>query len=345
MTQSPLSASVPDSPAAPAGEWHGTADAPLPDPLRFSDPHSRMPGFPNRMEEQMETQAPYVTLIPGVTGPAINESDNRVHLSYLPEVHGAVAAAVPANRVLGVDVSHWNAKRDVIPIRHMDWAKCKEAGAKFAFIRAGSITALSGELYEDFEFRYNRDTAPQFMPVGYYWYFRPNHDPIAQANYFIDLIEMTCYKLYPWVDIEVDGGLTPHRVADQLQLFVERMGYLLEYPTVYTRGWWWNDNVASRVLWSNLDLAIARYVNLPEPWGNPGDQEKLRPYDWEDWLFWQWSADGNGRGAEFGAQSNSIDLDWYNGNQNDFEDEFGIGLTDAEKLARLWQAHPELWEV
>ena len=282
----------------------------------------------------METQASYNVVIPGttVTGDykivPEHETVGNIHWSFLPEVHGAVAVAdVPANRVLGVDVSHWQAKRDVVPVRHMDWEKCKQAGAQFAYIRAGSITAISGELYEDFEFQYNSEVAPQLLPTGYYWYFRPNHDPMAQANFFINLIVNTNYKLYPWVDVEVDGGLSPDGVANQLQIFVDRMDNYLEAPVIYTRGWWWNDNVASRSRWGNLDLAIARYVNLPEPWGNPGDQDKLRPRDWTEWLFWQWSADRppNGRGAEFGAQSNSIDLDYYNGSQDDFDDEFGDG--------------------
>src|SRR3972149_4988308 len=203
----------------------------------------------------------------------------------------------------------------------------------------GAVT-IAGKLYEDFEFRYNSEVAPQLLPTGYYWYFRPNHNPIAQANFFIDLIMSTHYKLPPWVDVEVDGGLSLDGVANQLWIFIDRMIYYLEPPVIYTRGWWWNDNVASRSLWGSLDLAIARYVNLPEPWGNPGDQEKLRPYDWEDWLFWQWSADRppNGRGAEFGAQSNSIDLDYYNGSQDDFDDEFGDGnggMLLEERVAKL----------
>ena len=78
-------------------EWHGTADAPLP------DPHARMPGFPDtrsapvptgeellHLEDNMETQAPYV----------INTTRyplNGTTFSYLPEVHGAVKLSdVPA---------------------------------------------------------------------------------------------------------------------------------------------------------------------------------------------------------------------------------------------------------
>jgi len=267
-------------------------------------------------------------------------------LSYLPEVHGAVALAdVPANRVLGVDVSHWQAKRDVVPVIHMDWAKCKEAGAKFAFIRSGSINANTGICYEDFEFDYNSEVAHEYMPVGYFWYWRPQFSGLLQANYFCDLIETKNWRIPPWADIEAPlSGMSKNQATDRLEEFVEQIGYRIGYPAIYTRGYYWNDNIDYRQLWGSLDLAIARYTALPEPWGNPGDEDKLRPRDWNDWLFWQWSADRppNGRGAEFGAQSNSIDLDYFNGTQDDFDDEFDIGLSLEEKVERLWQAHPEL---
>ena len=310
----------------------------------------------------MEKQAPYIAgtnthtqgyvAIPGVTGPSYTEATRtttgNIHWSFLPEVHGEVAVAeVPANRVLGVDVSRWNAHIDPPPVIHMDWEKCKQAEAQFAFIRAGSISAVSGVCYTDFEFEYNSEVAHQLMPVGYYWYWRPQFSGLLQANYFCDLIEAKDWRISPWADIEAPLlGMSKNQATDRLEEFVEQIGFRLGYPAIYTRGYYWNDNIAYRPLWGSLDLAIARYTALPEPWGNPGDEDKLRPRDWNDWLFWQWSADRppNGRGAEFGAQSNSIDLDYYNGSQKDFDTEFGTGLTLEEKVERLWQAHPELWD-
>ena len=101
----------------------------------------------------MEKQAEYVVVIPGVTGPAYQHPagkqytravqqaiDASIHWSFLPEVHGAVAVAdVPSNRVLGVDVSHWQAKRDVVPVLHMDWEKCKAGGTRFTLISLAGI--------------------------------------------------------------------------------------------------------------------------------------------------------------------------------------------------------------
>jgi len=292
----------------------------------------------------MEKQAEYVVVIPGVTGPTYTRAvqqaiDASVHWSYLPEVHGAVTIAdVPPNRVLGVDVSHWQAKRDVVPVVHMDWEKCKQAGAQFAYIRAGSINLSNGICYEDFEFQYNSEVAPGLMPVGFYWYWRPQYSGIEQADYFCNLIESKDWRIPPWADVEAPlVGMTNQKAADRLQEFVDRVTSRIGYPMIYTRGYYWNDYIASRSLWPLLDLAIARYTSKPEPWGNPGDEDKLRPRDWREWLFWQWSADGNGRGAEFGAQSNSIDLDYYNGNQDDFDDEFGDGggMLLEERVAKL----------
>jgi len=291
----------------------------------------------------METQAEYYVVIPGVTGPTYTTTDN-ISLSFLPIVHGAVAVAdVPANRVLGVDVSHWQAKRDVVPAVHMDWEKCKQAGAQFAYIRAGSVTKISGDLYEDFEFRYNSEAAPGLMPIGYYWYWRPNFSSLLQADFFCGLIEGKDWRLPPVVDVETTGGLSAGAIADRLVNFCEDVwDGLGEWPVIYTRGSFWNPTasgpgVGDHPLWASLDLWVARYANLPEPWGNPGDSPVLRPRHWNDWLFWQFSADGNGRGAEFGAQSRSIDLDYYNGNQDDFDDEFGDGggMLLEERVAKL----------
>ena len=298
----------------------------------------------------MEKQAEYNVIIPGITVTddykivPEHETVGNIHWSFLPEVHGAVAVAdVPANRVLGVDVSHWQAKEDVVPIVHMDWEKCKQAGAQFAFIRAGSITKISGELYEDFEFQYNSEAAPGLMPVGYYWYWRPNFSVTGQANYFCGLIDSKDRRLPPVVDVETTGGFGASAIAIRLAIFCENVwDNIGQWPMIYTRGSFWNPTasgpgVGDHPLWASLDLWVARYVNLPEPWGNPGDSSVVRPRHWNDWLFWQFSADGNGRGAEFGAQSRSIDLDYYNGNQDDFDDEFGDGggMLLEERVAKL----------
>jgi hypothetical protein len=73
------------------------------------------------------------------------------------------------------------------------------------------------------------------------------------------------------------------------------------------------------VIWEKLGYWVARYIDLDHPWGDG----KYIPAYYLDWLFWQFSARGTGRGAEFGAQSKSIDLDYFNGDQAAFDAVFG----------------------
>ena len=62
------------------------------------------------------------------------------------------------------------------------------------------------------------------------------------------------------------------------------------------------------------------------------------PSNFDTWVFWQFSADGNGRGPEFGASSKSIDLNYFNGDlaafnayigeppQNPYPDDIGVKI-------------------
>ena len=205
--------------------------------------------------------------------------------------------------LLGIDVSKWQVK--------MNWHKARSAGARFAFIRAGSIS-VGGLCYTDYQFERNAKIAPDYMPIGFYWYFRPQHDPIKQANYFCDLIANKRYRLPPVLDLENTGDLTAEQITNAAKLFIirvyERLGV---WCLLYSRSLWLNANTVTIELWSLLDLWVARYKKMASPWADG----YCIPRDYDDWRFWQFSAGGNGRGAEFGAESRSIDLDYFNGDE------------------------------
>jgi len=214
--------------------------------------------------------------------------------------------------LLGIDVSYYQ--------KVMDWQKAWDAGARYAFIRAGYSSTIYDRNYTDTQFVRNASLAPEIMPVGYYWFFMPNHNPAVQADFFCDLILDKVALLRPAVDVERNGGMNAESVAASVEAFVRRIHVNLEvWPLIYTRASIWNPYVAARALWPTLDLWIARYTSLPKPWGNPYDSPNMKPRDWEDWVFWQWSADGNRRGLEFGAQSLSIDIDYFNGDESAFQ--------------------------
>ena len=211
--------------------------------------------------------------------------------------------------ILGIDVSKWQ--------REMNWYKARKAGAYYAFIRAGSCTSVNGDCYTDDQFERNASLAIEYLPVGFYWYFRPNHAPIKQAEYFCDLIKGKRHNLPPVMDLEAKGleqspaSITAAAVKFATRVF-DRLG---EWPLLYSRALWLNSNTVPDSVLKALGFWVARYNDsIIHPWGD----DKCIPRDFIDWIFWQHSADNNGRGAEFGAQSKSIDLNFFNGDLAQF---------------------------
>ena len=213
---------------------------------------------------------------------------------------------------LGIDVSKWQGE--------MDWGKADSAGAKFAFIRAGSITATGGVPYTDYQFETNARIAHDYMPVGFYWYFRPQWDAAAQAEYFCNLIKDKRWLLPPVLDLESSWGMGPVEITEAAKIFITevyvRLGF---WCLLYSRALWLNDYTVSDAIWDFVELWVARYADLDGPWSDG----YCIPRDFDDWRFWQFSAGGNGRGPEFGAESKSIDLDYFNGDKNAFDKYLG----------------------
>jgi GH25 family lysozyme M1 (1,4-beta-N-acetylmuramidase) len=202
----------------------------------------------------------------------------------------------------------------------MDWYRCVAAGARFAFLRAGSCTQATGNAYTDDQFLRNAELAPDYLPCGAYWYFRPNHDPIDQANYFCDLLKASNrFKLPPACDLEEEGGLTPLEVTERTKQFIYQVFHRIsQWPLIYSRAAWLNTYIVTDEIWKLVELWVARYTSKPQPWGNPGDNPNVRPRYFSTWRFWQWSADGNGLGGTYGAKSDAIDLDYFNGDEAAF---------------------------
>lgn len=210
--------------------------------------------------------------------------------------------------VPGVDVSRWQGA--------MDWQVCAGAGAKFAFVRAGSCSNQTGAVYTDDQYLRNAELAPDHLITGAYWYFRPNWSPQSQADYFVSL-GVGDLPLPPVCDVENNGWLGQTAVANAVRNFVDAV----EANTgrkclIYTRATFWNPGVGNPAWAGGHHLWVARYNEfVAHPWAD--DPDTLRPEPWTDWTFWQWSADGNGQGPTYGAESSAIDLNRWNGTYDD----------------------------
>jgi GH25 family lysozyme M1 (1,4-beta-N-acetylmuramidase) len=225
--------------------------------------------------------------------------------------------------IVGVDTSHHQGL--------MDWLKAWQAGARYAFPRATAIWPTGG-LYQDGQWQNTaQNIRAYFTQLGAYHYFRPQWSAVNQANYFLDTLvqqlgpistwqpdEDAHSKFFRiggkvwrlWLDVEDDGaGRTPQQVTNAVKAFINQVQVRTgqtEWVGIYTRGELWNRITAPDPMFARLALWIARYHSgIDHPWL---DNPLYKPRDWNNWSFWQWSADGNGRGREFGAQSDSIDL-------------------------------------
>ena len=235
--------------------------------------------------------------------------------------------------LLGIDVSKWQGE--------MDWHKARSAGARYAFIRAGAIST-GGECYTDYQFERNSRIAPDYFPIGFYWYFRPQHDPIKQADYFCSLIRDTRALLPPVLDLESHGGLTAFQITDAAKQFIYHVySRLTVWPLLYSRALWLNKYTIADDVWAMVELWIARYKNIAGPWSDG----HCKPRDFETWRLWQKSADNNGLGSKYGARSRSIDIDYFNGDQAEFDKYVGkadsglVRVTSA--LAASLRSSPE----
>jgi len=236
--------------------------------------------------------------------------------------------------LLGIDVSKWQLE--------MGWHKARSAGARYAFIRAGSISSTGGECYTDYQFERNARIAPDYFPIGFYWYFRPNHDPVGQANYFCSLIRDKRALLPPVLDLETSGELSAQEVTDAAKQFICQVYCRLNvWCLLYSRAIWLNKNTISDDIWAMVDLWVARYINLSGPWSDG----KCKPRDFDQWRLWQKSAGGNGLGPKFGAKSRSIDIDYFNGDQAAFDKYAGKAVSGLVRvtspLATSLRSSPE----
>jgi lysozyme len=213
-------------------------------------------------------------------------------------------------QVQGIDISKWQGE--------IDWEKAAAAGAQFAYIRAGSIDNVVGNCYEDNQFQRNAQLAPQFLPIGFYWYFRPNWSPIKQADFFVNQLNSSTWKLYPVVDVEEHGDLDKAGVSTAVHSFLGRVYQGLGVRAmIYTSAGFWDSRVAPTYWAIEYPLWIAHW-NVQTP---------RLPYDWNDYgkIYTFWQTHVGQDGSDYGMKSHGLDHDLYNGDYEQFSRQFKLG--------------------
>lgn len=219
--------------------------------------------------------------------------------------------------VLGPDVSFYQ-DNDETP-QMIDFNKMKSNGASFVIIRAGQ------NRWVDPDFSYNWNRAKQAgLPRGSYWFYDSRTDPVAQAKLYVDQHKGDFGELPLWADFEEKYN-GPFIGLKNWLVFLEELGKLTPRTVeigIYTNFYYWRENVPAqhRGQFEGYPLWIANY--------NPGSP--LIPDPWTTWLFHQYT--DNGPGKAFGAESNRIDLNYFNGNEDEFKARFSLGDLPEEPL-------------
>ncbi|MEO8706191.1 MAG: GH25 family lysozyme [Kofleriaceae bacterium] len=193
----------------------------------------------------------------------------------------------------GIDVSYY---QEVIA-----WPKVRKAGVLFAFIRVSD-----GSTFPDPMFETNwREAAKVGVLRGSYQYFRPEENPIAQADILIAALRRDHGELPPVLDVEHDGGKSPAQIARGIELWVARVRTRLGVePIIYTGPDFWQTRVGNADF-TRQPLWLAHYTTtcptIPAPWTT--------------WAFWQYTSSGKVPGI-YGP----TDLDVFAGTFADLEE-------------------------
>ncbi|MCS6798188.1 MAG: hypothetical protein NZ898_06625 [Myxococcota bacterium] len=187
----------------------------------------------------------------------------------------------------GIDVSHWQGR--------IDWDAVAGAGIRFAFIRVSDGTGTM-----DREFHRNWPEARRVGIVrGVYQFFRPNQDPIAQADLLLDRIgTLEPDDMSPVIDVEVTGDRTASQIVAAMRAWIDRVEAATRRRVIiYTAPYFWRTSVGNSDAFASNPLWIAnwgvRCPDVPEPWS--------------DWAFWQTSDSGRVAGISGNVDTNEFD--------------------------------------
>jgi GH25 family lysozyme M1 (1,4-beta-N-acetylmuramidase) len=251
------------------------------------------------------------------------------------------------NRVHGVDVSQFQGT--------MNWDAAWNQNVRFAYVRA-SRTALG----EDTLLDTNAPTAKtRGILTGAYHHAAPIFngnftDPIVDAQTFLDsaIQYMQPGYMRPMLDVEEDFDLNAngYNIRTWTAAFVNHIYQAIGVkPVLYTLGGYAESVFdASTVallpdVWPAIHFASTDPVTTSS---QPMYQGQIGTGVWrtstptpeQSWAFWQYSGDGNGKGALYGSASNpAIDLNVFNGDSVDvLKERFVIGSAKIPTLA--WPA-------
>ena len=217
----------------------------------------------------------------------------------LPKEYPVLKVDVSEYPVRGVDVSEYQG--------NIDWNVLAGQNLDFAFIKA-----TKGSDYQDKKFSYNWTNANKTaLKTGAYHLFTYDDPASAQADNFISTVPQNEGSLPPAIDLELYGEQreNPPEKEKTVRILTELLRILENIygkkPVIY---------VTNRA----FHLYIKGNFKEYPLWVRNVNEEPVLPD--RDWTFWQHSNRGVLKGYE--GEETFIDLNVFNGTQEEFENRF-----------------------
>ena len=160
----------------------------------------------------------------------------------------------------GIDVSRWN--------EEINWNKVKDAGVKYAIIRAGYRGSVSGALVEDWYFKKNVEGATAAgIPVGLYFFTQATNEveAVEEASMVISLCKDYDITYPIFIDTEGAGGdgraddLDAKTRTAVCQAFCETIRSSGYQSGIYASKNWLTNNIDTSVLTDDIYIWLAEY--------------------------------------------------------------------------------------
>jgi len=195
-----------------------------------------------------------------------------------------------ATKTFGFDISHYQNKEDI------KWDSLS-IGNKTIPLKFVLLRATMGNKRTDKNFDHFWENAKKHELLrGAYHFYRPDEDPIKQANSFLATVKLESGDLPPVLDIEkLPRQKSKKQLVEDLKVWLKIMEATYgTKPIIYTYYHYYKDVLKDD--FTEYPLWLANYNDVPAP--SPDD----------NWLFWQFTEKGIAHGINV-----KVDLNIYNG--------------------------------
>lgn len=219
----------------------------------------------------------------------------------------------------GCDISHWQDKPST-PER-VDFNVMRGAGVSFVFLKASQST------WTDSTFGYHWKTSKEAgLLRGAYHFLVFTGSAKAQARHFFSLLEDDPGELPMVCDYEWWTPL-PANSDDWLWSFLCTLESLSgKVPMIYSGAYFLEAHGVNEHGWTKYPLWVASYSNQAYM-----EKNVTKRTPWDTWDFWQYTDKGDG--LAHGVESYGIDMNYYNGTEEELRAKYG-GLGTAPSTLR-----------